>query len=120
MKPQRIQLSRKKGFRLPENTVVVARPSKWGNPYTLAYVHEWYNLRTERQNRAQAVDLFRDWLRCRVSIDGQQQRRRDIIHDIAELRGKHLACWCPLPKNGETDICHATVLLEIANAEPQK
>jgi hypothetical protein len=32
-KPRRIQLSRKKGWRLPSNTVVVSRPSKWGNPW---------------------------------------------------------------------------------------
>lgn len=31
--PKRVQLSRKKGWRKPENTVVVARPSKWGNPF---------------------------------------------------------------------------------------
>jgi uncharacterized protein DUF4326 len=30
------------------------------------------------------------------------------------LRGKDLACWCPL-----TSVCHADVLLEIAN-EPAK
>jgi hypothetical protein len=32
-KPVRVQLSRKKGYRKPENTVVVARPSLWGNPF---------------------------------------------------------------------------------------
>jgi hypothetical protein len=31
--PQRIQLSREKGWRKPEGTVVVSRPSKWGNPF---------------------------------------------------------------------------------------
>ena len=31
--------------------------------------------------------------------------------DLRELRGKDLACWCPLDKP-----CHADVLLEIANA----
>lgn len=39
----------------------------------------------------------------------------------AELRGKNLACWCPLgPENDPhhdpyEDCCHAAVLLEIAN-----
>jgi hypothetical protein len=33
-----------------------------------------------------------------------------------ELRRFDLACWCPLPEPGETDWCHARVLLEIANA----
>ena len=32
-----------------------------------------------------------------------------------ELRGKDLACWCPLPAEGEPDLCHARILLEIAN-----
>lgn len=31
-----------------------------------------------------------------------------------ELRGKNLACWCPLDQP-----CHADVLLEIANMEPR-
>jgi hypothetical protein len=30
----------------------------------------------------------------------------------AELRGKSLACWCPLDQP-----CHADVLLELANAK---
>lgn len=30
----------------------------------------------------------------------------------AELRGKDLACWCPLD-----EACHGDVLLEIANSE---
>jgi hypothetical protein len=29
------------------------------------------------------------------------------------LRGKNLACWCPLDQP-----CHADVLLELANAKP--
>jgi hypothetical protein len=34
--PQRVQLSRRKGWRLPANTTSVARPTKWGNPYRVA------------------------------------------------------------------------------------
>jgi hypothetical protein len=33
--PKRIQLRRTKGWRKPEGAIVVARPSKWGNPYAL-------------------------------------------------------------------------------------
>ena len=32
---ERIQLSRRKGWRMPPNTVSVARPTKWGNPFTV-------------------------------------------------------------------------------------
>ncbi len=31
--PMRIQMSRRKGSRLPANTKVVARPTRWGNPF---------------------------------------------------------------------------------------
>lgn len=31
--PERIQLRRTKGWRKPEGAIVVARPSKWGNPF---------------------------------------------------------------------------------------
>lgn len=33
--PRRVQRSRKKGSRLPENTVVVTRPSQYGNPFVI-------------------------------------------------------------------------------------
>ena len=36
--PTRIQLRRTKGWRLPPNTVVVSRPSRWGNPFLLRQV----------------------------------------------------------------------------------
>jgi hypothetical protein len=32
--PERIQLRRAKGWRKPDGVVVVARPTRWGNPYT--------------------------------------------------------------------------------------
>lgn len=33
--PKRIQLRRTKGWRKPEGAVVVARPSRWGNPFVV-------------------------------------------------------------------------------------
>jgi hypothetical protein len=86
--PERIQLSRKKGWKMPPNTVVVARPTRWGNPFCV-----------KKYGRAGAVEMFRKELeRCGLS-------------GLHELRGKNLACWCKL---GEP--CHADVLLEKANA----
>lgn len=35
-----------------------------------------------------------------------------VVFDLSELRGKDLACWCPLDQP-----CHADVLLEIANVK---
>ena len=89
--PTRIQLKRTKGWRLPPNTVVVSRPSKWGNPFKVG-----------RDGNAQVcVEAYRELVRSNAI------RMHQIRH---ELEGKSLACWCGL---GEP--CHADVLLQIAN-----
>jgi len=95
LKPIRVQLSRKKGWRLPPNTVSVARPHKWGNPFRIGD----FGI----PDAAMAVIIFRQWIveRCRVGPEPP---------DPTELRGKNLACWCKLDQP-----CHADVLLELAN-----
>lgn len=104
--PERIQLSRKKGWRMPPNTVKVSRPGRWGNPFRIGdTVHKGpaYSGRNfVVRDATQAVELYREWL-------WTQKRSEDMI---LELRGKNLACWC---KPGEP--CHADVLLELANSE---
>lgn len=120
--PERIQLSRKKGWRKPENTVVVARPSKWGNPYRIseesvdnaqAFVvrgsHVMGVFDTINDARREAVDLFE----LNIGPMGAWEYDRDtLVRLIDELRGKNLACWCPLDQP-----CHADVLLDIANRD---
>jgi hypothetical protein len=39
-------------------------------------------------------------------------KRQMVLERLPTLRGKNLGC--PLPEPGEPDICHAAVLLEIA------
>ena len=52
---------------------------------------------------------------------GKVPTRWTTVEDVKrELRGKNLACWCPLPASGEPDHCHAAVLLQVANAEPEQ
>lgn len=94
--PVRIQLSRKKGWKIPENTVKVTRPGKWGNPFKVGQLSEYGDV----PDAETAVMFYRAW------IDKGLQRAAMFT----ELRGKNLACWC---KPGEP--CHADVLLEIAN-----
>lgn len=101
MKPKRIQLSRKKGFKLPENAVNVARPGPWGNPFKVG----------PDRTRAQAVYAFRTWLTVDGCTAGLPERKQWILDHIGDLRGKDLACWCRL--DGKP--CHASTLLEIAN-----
>lgn len=92
--PRRIQLSRKRGWKMPENTVKVARPSRWGNPFKVA-VH----------GRDEAVKRFELLMVSLIEQGGE---------DLTPLRGKNLACWCPLDQP-----CHADVLLRMANAAPR-
>ena len=58
--PQRIQLSRKKGWRKPEGAVTVARPSRWGNPFKVGAPAPTTGELV--RDRAHAVDLYRAWL----------------------------------------------------------
>lgn len=92
--PVRVQLLRTKGWRKPENTVVVSRPSKWGNPFAGE---------SNSVDRAYVTGLFRDYLNL-------PEKAEFVTKIKKELRGKNLACWCPLGQP-----CHADVLLEIAN-----
>ena len=111
MKPVRVQLSRAKGWRMPENTVKVTRPGPYGNPFvigeaapeTYAQFHRGVVLNAE-----QAVDLFRRVLVHELSRPTPAADR--AVDLVANLHGKNLACWC---KPGEP--CHADVLLELAN-----
>lgn len=89
-KPKRIQRERKKGWRMPPNTVYVGRPGKWGNPFDL-----------KNHTRQDALDLYRAWIDDEINI------APDNLAEIkAELGGKDLACWCRLDQP-----CHADVLL---------
>jgi len=95
-KPIRVQRQRTKGWRMPENTVYVGRPTKWGNPYHVELVGG---------NREHVCVLFWRYLKeTPIGSDLAAEAKR-------QLRGKDLACWCPLDQP-----CHADVLLEIANA----
>ena len=96
---RRFRRSRATGARLPSGVVCVTRPGVFGNPFPTA-------------------SEFRTWLE-RLLDDRQLLPAMDtpaakhmgrLAERIEELRGKSLACWCPLSAD-----CHADVLLEFAN-----
>ena len=95
---KRVQLSRRKGWRLPPGAVNVARPTVWGNPFRVGAALDGG---APIASRADAVALFRE------RVTGPPPGR-----SYAELRGRDLACWCRL--DGP---CHADVLLERANSD---
>lgn len=86
---------------MPENTMKVDRSTRWGNPYVAG---------EDFDTVEECIDHFEH------DINKAQVFRPDDYEAwIAPLRGKSLACWCPLPPPGEPDHCHAAILLEIAN-----
>ena len=135
MTPRRIQLRRTKGWRMPPNTVRVSRPSKWGNPYRVGQRGQF-----AWEPMTDAELLAFDFSDREMMVGGQRMRLspmppnriipfdkpltiedvlllyhkhiRDKEIDLAPLRGKDLACWCPLDA-----ACHADILLGLANSE---
>lgn len=88
-RPVRIQIKRTKGWRMPPNTVNVARPTPYGN---------------------YAGDTKEDYERDIAEMSNAD--RAFFMDRVAELKGKNLACWCPLDRP-----CHADTLLALANPE---
>ncbi len=111
---------------MPEGALYVGRPTKWGNPFT----PDNYRFCTSAGERpatiAECVALYRAHLTCDdprcldVHGDGSGVMEHSWTAglDVTELRGKDLACWCPLEdEHGNRVPCHADVLVELANAE---
>jgi uncharacterized protein DUF4326 len=121
--PARIQRRRTKGWRKPENAVIVDRTSRWGNPFTVADCLDAGFAETVPDARRVCTEQFRDWLIGDMVLGtGEEdtpwsaERRRWFLDHAPELAGRDLMCWCPLPEPGQPDHCHAAVLLELANA----
>lgn len=118
--PRRVQLSRAKGWRMPENTVKVTRPGKFGNPFIVGEEVPpntfWRDGRYfVVETTEMAVLLFRHFV-LRTNPEGYtgwHSFGTIAGRHLPELRGKNLACFCRLDQP-----CHADVLLELANADP--
>jgi hypothetical protein len=88
---------------MPPDTVYVGRPTRWGNPFQFGPAPLW------RYTREEAVALYRIWA---------AERAHDAFLAgwdwLEPLRGRRLACWCPLEK-----ACHVDVLLELLDEEDE-
>lgn len=96
---KRIQRKRTAGWRMPDNTVYVGRGTPWGNPYIVGHTFLGKEITQEM-----AVELYR------VHVYIELPPLQAIKDSAWKLRGKNLACWC-----AEGQVCHADVLLELAN-----
>lgn len=126
--PIRVKRERNKGWRIPPNTVYVGSGSKWGNPFKVEFKNGYWIvvakenkervvlLKTKDKNEALDFSLksYQYWLMPYTHKDGDIDvffHSVAIYHEILhELKGKNLACWCPLDQK-----CHADILLKLAN-----
>ena len=80
---------------MPAEAIYVGRPTRWGNPISAPT--------NDYSGRSYAAAKFSQWI--------QEPAQRELLNSIrTELRGKDLACWCPLGHP-----CHADQLLTLAN-----
>lgn len=119
----RVQLLRSAGWRKPDDAVVIARPTKWGNPFTKqAAIEAGYNFtidpdtgRERMLDRAEMsallASIFESWLFKGPESDwwfvGGEERWDTMHRDIWELQDKRLACWCPVNYRCHGDALHA-------------
>jgi Domain of unknown function (DUF4326) len=118
--PERIQLSRAKGWKMPPNTVKVARPSRWGNPYpvTVFGLELALKLFDNTMHGFWSPGLFDDEPDVLIDLAyvlhcafRKRHSHQCLAHARSELCGLNLACFCRLEQR-----CHADILLSLANA----
>jgi hypothetical protein len=110
MTPHRIQRRRTKGWTMPPDTIYVGRPSRWGNQFEVGVS---VTPETAVERYALLLETYFEFLGSTLKAafapwpveDGQ------LREWLKPLRGKNLACWCPLDQP-----CHADLLLKLANA----
>ena len=80
-------MTRVVNLRHEEYDVLIARPSKWGNPFRIG----------RDGNRDQVIKMYEVHVR----------RRPDLLAALPELAGRRLGCHC------KPEACHGDVLLKL-------
>jgi len=118
----RIQRKRTKGWKMPDNTIYVGRPTKFGNPFRLdpdgaimyysmnrAILAPWIYWSVSGGFSIQDIlELYEKWITGKLEFNGIYKRPLPQVPDIEELRGRDLACWCSLDKP-----CHVDILIKL-------
>ncbi len=112
----RVRLLRTKGFRLQERhpgAIVIRRPTRWGNPFTVRECLEDDPALTELEARERCTTLFDLWLEGDLELTSPLRiaQREWILDNLWRLTGHDLACTCPMPEPGQPDWCHGAVLI---------
>ncbi len=87
---------------MPPDTVKIDRTTRWGNPFVIG----------KDGTREDCIALYRRFVAGNAATKRPDvlASRQFVAGHIHELKGRNLACWCPL--DGP---CHADILLELAN-----
>lgn len=101
---------------MPAGTVYVGRPTVFGNPWVLKDTID-SGLFVESECAEVCVRCYRSWLSDGLVKYDQfplyaklRPQLESLLLSLPSLRGKDLACWCPIGSP-----CHADVLLDLAN-----
>jgi hypothetical protein len=83
------RIQRKNFFEpIPDNAVLVARPSRYGSPFKIG----------KDGTREQVLAKYEAWL---------DQKLKEEPSFLEPLKGKNLVCYCPLDL-----ACHADIILK--------
>lgn len=104
MTPRGVRLRRTRGWRLPDSAKVVARPSRYGNPWRIGET-----FLGETLDRDAAVALHADGLALGLDVGDPL-----VVAAALTLVGRDLACWCP-----EDAPCHRTAWISAARLVEQ-
>ena len=103
---------------MPENSIYVGRPTKYGNPFKLisgmmfyfsvnrSVFSPWiiYDHAKSDYEPSDMVYFYEMWITGKLTTEiGLPE-----VPNIEDLRGKDLACWC-----APTHYCHADILIKI-------
>lgn len=122
---KRIQRKRTNGWKMPNNTIYVGRPTKYGNPFKLIgdilyvdashrrkilspwIIYDHNYLYTKEEGIKKCVELYKSWV-----IGNITSLVKPCPFTLAkarkELIGNDLACFCSL-----SSPCHADILIEL-------
>lgn len=109
--PERVRMTRAQGGwrHLHPDAVIVDRTTRWANPWRIGEPGIENAEEAVRRFRSAVLGFWSGGFFCKPQAHPESYIGK-IIRDIDELRGRDLACWCPLDAP-----CHADVLLELAN-----
>lgn len=118
---KRHQRTRQKGYKTPENTKYVGRPTKFGNPFRLTKdgkIECYSRFRTvfskwilfleyELYTIQDVVGLYERWLKGEFLNKYPFLPIPPTEEEIKELEGKNLSCFCNLNQP-----CHVDIILK--------